>query len=187
MFGECWLEVDRVNIPSLECDLEERLVQPEDIEKLVRLWKYWFEDIDLALFPGTALMDWVTHTTGIMSTIVTQNSEMVGYLRYTKDKLSEPKLFLAKDHSAVNPLLAFLNAKDQRSQDKRIKLPLHPDSGGVKESLDLPYDDHLKTWEAAMIKILDMECQGVVEYCKQVSEGVRRPGLLIYPPNIEFA
>jgi len=187
MFGEGWLEIERVKIPNIETDLQERLVQPEDIETLVRWWRYWFEDVDLALFPGSTLMDWVTHTAGIMSTIVTRKGEMIGYLRYVKDKPGEPKLILAKDRPAMNAMLAYLNVKDQRSQEKRLRLPFHPDASGVKECLNLPYESHLKTWEAAMIKTLDEECQAVQEYCNQVSEGVRRPGLLIYPPSIEFA
>ena len=187
MFGEGWLEIGREDIPSLETDLQERLVQPEDIETLVKWWKYWFEDVDLALFPGSTLMDWITHSAGIMSTVVTRNGEMVGYLRYAKGKPGEPKLFLARDRSAVNALLAYLNEKDQRSQEKRFRLPLHPYSGAVKDCLDLPFESHLRTWEAAMIKILDEECREVREYCDQVKLGERSPGLLIYPPSVEFA
>ena len=92
MFGEGWIEIERAQIPSLESDLQERLVQPEDIETLVRWWKNWFEDVDLALFPGTALMDWITHSAGIMSVVITQNGEMIGYLRYAKDTPGEPKV-----------------------------------------------------------------------------------------------
>jgi predicted N-acetyltransferase YhbS len=187
MFGEGWIEIERVRIPNLETDLQERMVQPEDIETLVRWWKYWFEDVDLALFPGTALMDWVTHSGGIMSTVVTQNGEMIGYLRYAMDKPSHPKLFLAKDRSAVNGMLDLLNKKVTHRRETSLRLPLHPDASGVKACIELPYKGHLKTWEAAMIKILDEECQVVEEYCSQVGEGVRSPGLLIYPPSVEFA
>jgi len=187
MFGEGWLEIERVNIPSLETELQERMVQPEDIDTLVRWWKNWFEDVDLALFPGTGLMDWITHTEGIMSTVVTRYDEMVGYLRCVKDKPGEPKLFLAKDRSAVNAMLAYLSEKASHSQEKKLRLPLHPESGGAKACLELPYEGHLKVWEAAMIKILDEECLVVQEYCDQVGEGVRSPGLLIYPPSVEYA
>ena len=187
MFGEGWLEIERVKILKIETDLQERLVQPEDIDTLVRWWKYWFEDVDLALFPGGTLMDWITYTAGIISTVITRRGEMVGYLRYAKGKPGEPNLFLAKDRSAVNEMLAYLNEKDQRSHEKSLKLPLHPEAGVVKACLMIPYDGHLKTWEAAMIKILDEECQRMQDYCDQVGEGVRSPGLLIYPPSIEFA
>ena len=187
LFGEGWLEIERVKIPSLEYDLKERLVQPEDIETLVSLWKYWFEDVDMALFPGAALMDWITHAAGIMSTVVTRKGEMLGYLRYATDKPNEPKLFLANDRSAALVMLAYLNGKRDHVEEDWVRLPFHPDARAVKECFDIPYEVHLKTWEAAMIKILDVECQVVREYIDQVSEGVRRPGLLIYPPSVEFA
>ena len=187
MFGEGWVEIERVTIPSLEADLQERLVQPEYIETLVRWWKTWFGDVDLALFPGSTLMDWVSHAAGIMSTVVTRNGEMIGYLRYAKDKPNQPKLFLAKDRSTLNGLLTYLNEKASRSQEKNLRLPLHPESARVKAWLELPYEGHLKTWEAAMIKILDEDCQVVQEYCDQVIAGERSTGLLIYPPSIEFA
>ena len=176
----------RVQIPSLESDLQERLVQPEDIETLVRWWKTWFEDVDLALFPGTSLMDWITHSAGIMSVVITQNGEMIGYLRYAKDTPIHPKLFLAKDRSVVNVMLAYLNEKASHSQEKSLMLPLHPKSIGVKCLSYYLYEGHHKVWEAAMISILDEECQVVQEYCDQVGEGrPQSPGLLIYPPNIE--
>jgi putative acetyltransferase len=187
MFGEGWVEIDREQIPNLESDLQERLVQPGDIEALVRWWKHWFEDVDLALFPGTSLMDWITHSVGITSVVITQNGEMIGYLRYAKEKPGEPKLFLAKDQSAVNAMLAYLSEKASHSQEKKLRLPLHPESGEVKACVELPYEGHLKTWEAAMIKILDEECLVVHEYCDQVGEGARSPGLLIYPPSVEYA
>jgi predicted N-acetyltransferase YhbS len=187
MFGEGWLEIPRDKIPNISLDLQERLVQPEDIDTLVRMWKFWFEDVDMALLPGSMLMDWVTHSAGIMSTVVTHKDELVGYLRYLKGKPIEPKLFLAKDRSAVNAMLAFLNRKDQLSKEGCIRLPFHPDARAVRVNISLPYESHLKTWEAAMIKILDMDCEAVRVYCEQVSAGERRPGLLIYPPSIEFA
>jgi len=187
MFGEVWLEIEREDIASLETELQERMIQAEDIETLVRWWKTWFEDIDLALFPVTALMDWITHTEGIMSTVITRHGEMVGYLRYVKGKPGEPNLFLARGQSVLREMLVYLNEKASHSQVESLRLPLHLEAGEVKACLEIPYDGHLKTWEAAMIKILDEECREVREYCDQVKLGKRSPGLLIYPPSVEYA
>ena len=187
MFGEGWLEIYREHIPDEDIELEERLVHPEDIPSLARIWKTWFEDIDMALLPGNGLMDWVTHSAGIVSTIVTWKGELIGYLRYAHDIPNMPKLFLAKDQSAMKVMLTHLKKKGSQIEGNLIHLPLHPNSRAVKEWFDFPYNAHLKTWEAAMINVLDPACQTLLKYCQQVSAGERSPGLLIYPPSIEFA
>ena len=96
-------------------------------------------------------------------------------------------MFLARSSAAVPLLLAYLCAKCDAGRPQRIKLPLHPGSKAVKTRFEVPFEPKMETWAAAMIKILDEGNPVITEYCEQVSSGNREPGLIIWPPSIEFA
>jgi len=185
MFGKCQLEVSITSIPETERCVKARLVQSEDIEALGPMWNYWFKGIDLAAFPGNTLVEWITHTEGIMSYTMTLDSDVIGYLRYDKQNLANVRVFLAKDRSATTLLLAYLRQKVNEHQHTHITLPLHPASKAVKECLPFSYEAKIEKWEAAMIKILDSENKVITAYCDEVQAGKRQPGLIIYPPFLE--
>lgn len=185
MFGECRLQVNRDQIPPMKAELEERMVQPKDTETLMAMWRYWFHDVDLAIVPGASVLDWLTHAESIMSSVIVQDGEILGYLRYVKSSPAEVKLFIAKDKKAALAMLGFISNKCQ--EPGSIHLPLHPNAKAVKECLTLPYQVTHKTWSAAMIKILDANNPTINAYCQEVQNGERPAGLVIYPPCIEFA
>ena len=187
MFGACSLKVDTNHIPGLDATLEERLVQPEDIKFLLTVWQHWFHDVDLAIIPGTSILDWITHVEGIMSSIVVKDGERIGYLRYAKNTPKEVKMFLARDKPSTRLLIQYLNEKAKHTDANSMNLPLHPKMRAVKENLDLPYKTDLTTWEAGMVKILDEKNRAIRAYCDGVISGERAPGFVLYPPCIEFA
>ena len=149
------------------------------------MWRDWFEDVDLAAFPGNTLIEWVTHHGGIMSYTMTLDGEIIGYLRYDKQNPANVRLFLAKDKESVTLLLAYLRSKIDQSQEEHIRLPLHPNAKVVKEYLTVPYESKLEAWKAGMIKILDPENKTITTYCDEIRAGKRQPGLIIYPPFLE--
>ncbi len=187
MFGKCQISIAVEQITGNAEDVEERLIQPEDIEAFTTMWKSWFDDVDLAIFPGCSLVEWVTHVEEIMSYTVTHNGDIIGYLRYEKLNPANVKMFLAKDYQATERLLAFLRERSAEAQASHLVLPLHPDSQAVREWLTLSYDVELEAWDAAMIKILDPTNVNIVAYCEEVRQKKRWPGLAIYPPMIEVA
>lgn len=185
MFGACRLEFARENIPSPAHEVEYRLVAAEDIPWLVHAWKGWFGDVDLALYPGGSLLDWITHSPKVASLMVWQDGERLGYLRYPLDKPAEPNLFLPADPSRAGDLLAVLAGLDEAAD--RFSLPLHPDGRAVRSWTGAHYETRLRTWEAAMIKTLDSTSEEIAAYCAGVEAGTRRAGCLIYPPVVEVA
>lgn len=188
MFGKCQLTVSVKHIMRIAEGVEERLIQSEDIQTYTAMWNDWFHDVDLALFPGNSLVDWVTHTEEIKSYTMVYDGQVIGYLRYEKLNPANVKMFLAKDRHATELLLAHVRSKLGESQEtQQINLPLHPDSQAVKDYLTLPYEVDINPWDAAMIKILDPENTTITGYCQEVRDGKRRQGLLIYPPTIEVA
>ncbi len=187
MFGTCRLSLSLEQIAGNAESVEERLIQPEDIETFTAMWNDWFHDVDLALFPGNSLIDWVTHTDEIMSYTITQHDDIIGYLRYEKRNPANVKMFLAKDQHTTEQLLALLRDKLKDAQAAHISLPLHPASHRVKECLTMPYEAENQAWDAAMIKILDPENAAIAKYCEEIRQKTRQPGLVIYPPMVEVA
>ncbi|MBN2502234.1 MAG: N-acetyltransferase [Anaerolineales bacterium] len=187
MFGACSLKMKRADIPAGETQLEERLVGLEDIEFLRAMWRDWFHDVDLSIVPGASILDWITHVEHIISTIVAQDGERIGYLRYSKHDPTAVKMFLARDKAATQLLLQYLHAKAGDGESDTLNLPLHPNAHAVREYIDLPYASELTTWDAGMIHILDEENETIQAYCAGVRRGERPPGCVLYPPSIEVA
>ncbi len=187
MFGACRIEIAVEQITGTAEDVRERLIQPADIPAFAAMWRDWFDDVDLALFPGDSLMEWVSHAAHIQAYAIERNGELIGYLRYHRDNPADVKMFLAKDKEAAGLLLAYLRDKLEGREATQMRLPLHPASRAVKAYLSIPYESVIEAWDAAMIKILDPENAAITAYCDDVKQGKRQPGLLIYPPAIEIA
>ena len=186
MFGACRLKIEAAQIDGFADGVQERLIQPADIPAFVAMWHDWFDDVDLALFPGHSLMDWVSHAAHIQSYAIERNGELIGYVRYHRDNPTDVKMFLANDGEAARLLLAYLRDKLAGYEDTRIQLPLHPASRAVKAYLNVPHTPKMEIWDAAMIKILAPENTAITAYCDDMRQGKRQPGLLIYPPVFEL-
>lgn len=187
MFGVCRLEIEAAQIDGAADGVRERLIQSADIPAFAAMWHDWFDDVDLALFPSDSLMEWVSHAAHIHAYAVERNGELIGYLRYHRGNPADVKLFLARDRDASRLLLAHLRDKLYGREEQQIRLPLHPNSCAVKAYLNVPYESHVESWDAAMIKILDEKNAAIAAYCDDIKHGKRQPGLLIYPPAIEIA
>ncbi len=55
MFGACHIKLKRSELPASEYKAEERRVEAGDLPELTAMWEQWFEDTDLALFPGRSI------------------------------------------------------------------------------------------------------------------------------------
>ena len=186
MFGPFVLDVSIADLPEGKVDLVEREVRLSDIPDLVHMWHTWFDDVDLALFPGDSLLDWVSHCEKIISTVLVKDEEVFGYTRYMAGDPGDVKLFLARDETAVLQVLRFLAEKVKKGDHAILHLPLHRNSSCVRNWLKIPFNVQKSIWEAAMICLLDDQNLVVKSYMDQVRIGSRAQGLLMYPPQVEF-
>lgn len=187
MFGICQVMIPTQAITADPTGLQARLIQAEDIPTFVAFWHDWFKDVDLALFPGDSLMDWVSHREDLMSCTIIRDGHILGYLRYEKHNPANVNLFLARDRDAAGLLLVHLRSKITAAQETHIRLPVHPASQAMKEYLPAPSEVNMQPWGAAMIKILDPNNTAIMRYCEDVQSGRRQIGLLIWPPVFEVA
>jgi predicted N-acetyltransferase YhbS len=187
MFGACSLDVLSAELPSGESGLLERRPCPADLSELTTLWHRWFDDVDLALFPGGSLMDWVSHSDKYVSNVLVQEDQVTAYIRYDRLHPSDLKLFLARDAKATLQALQYMGKKLIERSETAIHLPLHPNSACAQDWLNVPFQAQIQKWEAAMICPLNPRNEILKAYIHEVQTGQRTQGLLIYPPQVEFA
>jgi putative acetyltransferase len=187
MFGTCHVMIPMQVITGESDGMQQRLIQPQDLPVFLAMWRDWFKDVDLALFPGDSLMDWVTHREDLLSYTMVRDGHIIGYLRYEKHNPASVNLFLARDRDAASLLLAHLRNKIAATPEMQIRLPVHPASQAVKDYLPALSEIQINPWDAAMIKILDPTNSTITRYCEDVQAGRRQIGLLIWPPAFEVA
>jgi hypothetical protein len=187
LLGMCCAEVERKNIPEITCQIEERQLEPADVEQVVAMWKTWFMNVPLAVFPGSSFLDWVAHFETFETSVIFVEGELRGFLRWRPDDPEKIRFFLAKDKDATAELLGYLNQKYRHHPSPSLHIPVHPAAATTKNWLPCPYAAKADPWDAGMIKILDEGNQTIRAYCDSVYAGKQTIGIVNYPPYLDGA
>jgi predicted N-acetyltransferase YhbS len=164
-FGAAALKVSTTGFP--QDSLETRLPIEEDIPVLRDLWLHEEGDVDFAIYPGDALLDWISPNPGIKSRVYTLVGEVVGYARVEGAKAH---FFLARDDHVARQMAAMIGAE--------VELPLHLYSAST-EGLGEPV---YNLWDAAMV--CTFQPSPFDEYYAQVQAGKRVAGRPLW--GVEF-
>lgn len=186
MFGKCRVRLSLQDIQITDITITERSVQPNDLPILKAMWQSWFSDVDLAVFPGDSLVDWVSHSVNIRTLVILKAEKIQGFLRYHAANPEKPRMFLTREPAATTLLLGVLRQKVTNPLVQELELPVHPAAKATREWIGYPVISDIALWNACMIKILDEQHQPLQDYCKAVSSGLRTPGLPILMPNFEI-
>lgn len=187
MFGKCYLEIARQDIPEANGDIEERQLEPAHLEQVLAMWQTWFAEAPLAIIPGRSFLDWVTHFESFVTSVVLIGGEVRGFLRYHLTDPHKIKYFLAKDREATGRLLGYVGQKFADHNLPSLKIPLHPMAAAAQAWLPCPFAGKVETWEVGMIKIIDETNKTIRAYCDDVSAGKLSAGIVIYPPYVDGA
>lgn len=188
MFGTCRLRVARGAVEA--AGLEVRRVKKEDIPALREMWELWHGDVDLALAAGDDVADWISPDQRFRAVVLERNGEMRGFVKYRVDRPQAPELVLAQDGAAMREVLGHLAAIGAAGRlgaaeplaAEPLSLPLHPASRAVLELLPVPYEAETSVWDAGMLRLFGGAAFEAGEaYIKEVTEGTRLPGLVIWP------
>lgn len=185
MFGDCSIEILNSSINLEPAIIEEREVRLNDIEILMEMWKRWYGNIDLSLIPSKSILDWISHTVKIKTSVITINGEVKGYLRYDANNVRNIRLFLAKDKESAEQLVRYIVNKIDCEEN--IRLPIHPDSLAISMLSSFEYKVDIQKWDAGMIRILDEKCKEIIEYCDEVLVEKRKAGKIIFIPSYDMA
>jgi predicted N-acetyltransferase YhbS len=186
VFGRCHVVVKRQHISPMTSIIEERQIESEDVEQIIKMWHTWFDDVPFAIFPGAAYLDWVSHINPVQTSVIIIDGELRGFLRYHPEKPDAVRFFLAKDEIAAGQLLSYLNQKYARQNIDVFPLPVHP-AAAARQWLPSHITPVIEKWQAGMIKILDEKNKIIRAYCADVVSGRQAAGLLVYPPFLDGA
>ncbi len=176
MFSWSGIAIRRGHIPREHPVIDERRVTPGDIPHLMDMWHLWFDDVDLAVVPGGSVLDWISPSRQVTSCAAWIEDRLVGYVRYDSERI---RGFLAEGPEAAVCLLSHLARRVSGGGD-HLEVPVHPESRACT-GLAIPFESRLETPDAAMICILDRRERALVQYCAELEEGSRSPGLVVWP------
>ncbi len=181
MFGTCTIQIKRSELKENQAHIEERRVQAADIPLLASWWSDWYEKTDLSIFPGTSVLNWISHGKGTRSSLVMIDGEEAGYLSYEVHKPYHIQCFLAKNRESAGNILSYLNETLEGYKEDEISIALHPEADATKRLIPYSYHSTIDVWDAGMIKILDPQNEQIHRYCREVKLGERPPGLIVWP------
>ncbi|MFD1676727.1 GNAT family N-acetyltransferase [Alicyclobacillus fodiniaquatilis] len=186
MFGQCCLQVQFDDLPTVSENVEERRVEQRDLKELRSMWELWFSDTDLALEPGDSILDWLSHGRRIQTSAIVIDGQLSGYIRYDITTPEKLITFLAKDAPSVNAICSYLKQKVIKSGTKSngLMIPVHPNATPVTKLINFSFRPLVTTTPPSMIKILDGTNASIAAYCDAVSSQHCSPGCVIWP--VEF-
>lgn len=183
MFGESTVEINLENIDDEDVNFQFRSVETKDIPLLLEMWEKWYKPVDLAIKPGSLLLDWINNYTNIRSRIIEKDNEIIGYIRYEENHLENVKMMLSKDKESTDLMIKYFK---KQLNTASVTLPIYE-----TEFAKQMFEGHTAqfvnvTWNACMICILDENNDLINTYCQEVKSGKRKPGQTILSTHYEM-
>jgi putative acetyltransferase len=173
MFGNASVLVRKRDLPDPQT-LFARPPIESDVPTLRKLWEREESNVDFAIDPGGALLDWLSPNPAVKSWVFLRDEEIVGYVRW--DIEHGVHSFCAADHEAARGMAAYIG--NSYPDMDEFRLPLHPYSAsasafGVAECT---------AWDAGMACPL-APCV-FDEFAARLRAGERLPGRPVW--GVEF-
>lgn len=154
--------------------LETRKIVEADIPALQALWRHEEGDVDFAIMPGDALLDWLSPNPSIAATVYERDDAIVGYTRIHNAQPNKPRYFLAADDKAARLMVSHL-----LHSLESLELPLHPYSASSQAFTGVV---KCEAWDAGMA--CSLMPNPFDDFLVRQQKGERQPGRPIWP--VEF-
>jgi putative acetyltransferase len=177
-YGSSQLQLS-IEVASHE-PLERRGPTDEDVPALCELWQREEQGVDMALFPGRDLLDWLSPHPAIQATVYLHDGAIVGYTRVHQDEPTQPRCFLACDAEMARAIVSTMALKTEM-HETQFTLPLHP----LSASAQALGNAKCKSWEAAMA--CELRPSLLPDYLAHVRAGQRPAGRPIWPVIFDLA
>lgn len=186
MFSGRGIIINVNDLPSTASSVIERPVNKDDIKKIATMWFEWHKQEPIAMFPGTNLMDWVSHSHEFVASSITIDNELVGYIRYELNKPSSIMSFIANTWENTIELLAYLKKKISKTEEQWLHIPVNPLSQKVKENISCQYSSEVKMSDYAMLKLLDEENLLIKDYVSYIEKSKDNIGVMNLAAQFEW-
>lgn len=161
--------------PSQE-PLEVRSPTEEDVPALCELWQREEQEVDMALFPGRDLLDWLSPHPAIQASVYLHAGALVGYTRVHQNEPTHPRFFLARDVETARAMVSTMaSTLKTQAQEIQFTLPLHP----LSASAQALGNATCTSWEAAMA--CELGLSPFPDYLALVRAGQRPIGRPLWP------
>jgi putative acetyltransferase len=156
--------------------LASRPFAANDVAAVHALWQAAEANVDFALDPGEALLDWLSPNPAIRVIVFERAGRVVAYARQHRNDPARPRAFLAEDPAVTRAVAAHLA---QAAGVAEVVLPVHPASAA-----NLP-GARVTAWQAGMACAL---VPGALDaYWAAVEAGQRPPGSVTWPVAFDVA
>lgn len=168
VYGVSSIEVSTADLRGLP-PLETRKPTESDIPALRDLWRHEEGNVDFAIDPGGAYLDWVSPNPAVEALVYLREGRIVGFTRTSEKTPSSPRVFLAADHDAARSMAARLGV---------TTLLLHPYSASAS-AFGVPTANG---WDAGMA--CPLAPSPYDEFITRLRNGERLPGRPVW--GVEF-
>ncbi len=157
--------------------LVSRPLHPDDLPALRALWQTAEAQVDFALEPGRALLDWLSPNPAFSAMVYLAGERLVAYARLPLAEPQRPRVFLAESGQATRAVAAHLA---RASGAAEVVLPVHPASAAAQ---GLPGAE-VTAWEAGMA--FSLVPSPLDDYLAQLKAGQRLPGSVVWPAAFDL-
>lgn len=168
-------------------DITERSVRNEDLEWIKGQWGIIHRDNRLALYPGDTIGQWFNHSLIYRSSMIYENDELLGYIRYRNTYPLVVKEIIAVNCNAEK-MIAYIMKENLKKPIGDAILSLSVDSGLklFTNSKNIKIEEKIRTSNALMMKIIDEEDKLLSQYVQEAELDNKNIGIIIFPPVMEI-
>ena len=174
-YGVASLTIPAAGLPPPT--LSARPLVPADVPALHALWQTAEAQVDFALDPGHALVDWLSPNPAITAIVFQQGDTIVAYARLHRDEPHRPRALLAANGHVTLAVAAHL----AQTTAAAVVLPVHPASAAASGLTGAT----ATAWEAGMA--CPLVPSPLDNYLAQRTAGQRSPGSVVWPVAFDVA
>ncbi len=177
------INAENINIEGIT----ERSVKSTDLDWLIEQWKNIHKDDRLALYPGDTISQWFNHSLTYRSSMIYEDNNLLGYIRYRNTYPLLIKELLATEHNAEK-IVAYIMKENLKCTkgDAVLSLPLENMLKILKDNENLKIEEKIRASNAFMIKQIDKSDELITKYFQEAKSDIKNLGILTTPPVLEI-
>lgn len=178
-----FIDTENINTDGIS----ERSIKNTDLEWITKRWQNIHKDDRLALYPGDTISQWFNHSLIYRSSMIYENNNLLGYIRYRNTHPLEIKELLTTENSAEKIIAYIIKENFKRTKaDIIFSLSLENASKLLKDNENLKIEEKIRTNNAFMMKIIDKYDSLLAQYFKEAKLDIKNIGIFTFPPVLEI-
>jgi hypothetical protein len=179
------ISIDTENINTN--GISERSIKNTDLEWITKHWQNFHKEDRLALYPGDTISQWFNHSMIYRSSMIYENNNLLGYIRYRNTHPLEIKELLSTEDNAQKMISYIIKENFKRTKgDVILSFSLENASKLLNNNENLKLEEKIRTNNAFMIKVIDKKDSLITQYFKEAKSDIKNIGIFTFPPVLEI-